>query len=338
MQSDVDIFRQLPTADLSRVSLGPALTSRRRRVSHSSSARATSVAFVVVGTSGAQPAPAFEALLRGVTDAARENRLSLTLAFVSSPSEVPAYLATKTVDGALLHGERPAGELERLISHQPCVWVMANRRRPTYGDQVMPNNTGIGVIAAQYLLGRGHRRLAYLSCGHGLWFMGVRWLSFAAVAADTGASAVMIEETEERCQDLWQHDCVAAAADRVVSRLLAERPMPTGLFIAEDRLLPVIDAALVRHGANAGALTGLDVVSCNNERAHLMGLSVAPATIDIHAESIGRRAIEQLLWRMRNGSETDRVRMMVEPTLVRPQMLQSETTAAAVCDVAASMI
>src|SRR5687768_9438032 len=192
MNSNVRTLRELPTAGLAGMTVGPALTSRRRRAPQNGAARGTSVAFLVVGTSGAQPAPAFEQLLRGVTDAARENHLGLTFAFVSSPGEVPAHLVNKPIDGVLLHGERPAGELEQRISHKPCVWVMANRHRPTYGDQVMPNNTGVGVMAAQYLLGRGHRRLAYLSCGHGLWFMGVRWLSFAAAAAEAGATAVMI--------------------------------------------------------------------------------------------------------------------------------------------------
>src|SRR5688572_9234716 len=81
MNANAGTLRQVPTAGLAAVTLGPALTTPRRRMSHNGAARATSVAFLVVGTSGEQPAPAFEQLLRGVTDAARENHLALTFAF-----------------------------------------------------------------------------------------------------------------------------------------------------------------------------------------------------------------------------------------------------------------
>jgi DNA-binding LacI/PurR family transcriptional regulator len=292
---------------------------RRRGARGNGNHKGTSIAFLVLGTSGSQPAPAFEQLLGGVTDAAREHELELTFSFVSDPSHLPSHLAQRNFAGAILHGERPTGQLEDRIRRAATVWVMANRHRPDYGDQVMPNNTGVGVLAAEHLLLRGHRRLAYLSCTNGSWFMGVRWLGFSAIAAEAGASAVMIEEREEICQDLWRHDGVAAAADKLVSRLLALNPMPTGIFVAEDRLLPVIDAALIRHGADARQFTGLDIVSCNNERPHLIGLHVAPTTIDIRAESIGRLAVEQLLWRMQYIDFPDRVRLMVEPLLIAPQ-------------------
>jgi LacI family transcriptional regulator len=308
---------------MSQLNLQPAALGafRRATAGKNGARRGASIAFLVLGTSGAQPAPAFEQLLRGIADASHHHGLKLTFSFVSDPTDVPVHLAHKHFDGVLLHGEKPAGPLEQRVRHIPCVWVMANRHRPTYGDQVMPNNTGIGVQAAGHLLARGHRRLAWLSCGDGSWFMGVRRLAFAALADEAGASAVFIEEPEERCHDIWQYDGLAGAAEKLVSRLLQLAPMPTGLFVAEDRLLPAIDAALVRHGVDPRELSAVDVVSCNNERPHLIGLRVAPSTIDIRVESIGRRAVEQLLWRMRHPTFAESIRMMIEPVLVAPQTL-----------------
>jgi hypothetical protein len=49
-----------------------------------------------------------------------------------------------------------------------------------------------------------------------------------------------------------------------------------------------------------------------------VGLQVTPATIDIRPESIGRLGVEQLLWRMRNPTVPERVRVMVEPVLIEP--------------------
>jgi DNA-binding LacI/PurR family transcriptional regulator len=94
--------------------------------------------------------------------------------------------------------------------------------------------------------------------------------------------------------------------------------MPSGLFIAEDRLVPLIDAVLSRRGVKIGHGRDAEIISCNNERPYLIGLSAVPATIDIRAESIGRRAVEQLVWRLRNPNVRERIRSMVEPVLVEP--------------------
>ena len=100
---------------------------------------ATSIEFLVLGTSGAQPAPAFAQLLGGVTDAARDHELELNFSFVSDPSSLPNHIAQRSFAGVILHGERPTDELQRRLSRTSTVWVMANRHRPDFGDQVMPD-------------------------------------------------------------------------------------------------------------------------------------------------------------------------------------------------------
>jgi hypothetical protein len=63
----------------------------------------------------------------------------------------------------------------------------------------------------------------------------------------------------------------------------------------------------------------VELVSCNNEQPHYAGLAAEPARIDIRPEAIGRRGVEQLMWRMRRGPEVpERVRVMVDPVLIEP--------------------
>ena len=57
----------------------------------------------------------------------------------------------------------------------------------------------------------------------------------------------------------------------------------------------------------------MHLISCNNEMPYLNRLRPAPATLDIRAESIGRRGIEQLIWRLDNANVQERIRKMVEP-------------------------
>lgn len=46
------------------------------------------------------------------------------------------------------------------------------------------------------------------------------------------------------------------------------------------------------------------------------GRDFNPATIDIRLETVGARAVEQLLWRMAHPDDTDRVAIFASPVLV----------------------
>ena len=136
---------------MQRLSFTP--TARARRNSREAGGlgldtrRPAHLGFVVLGTSGANAAPAFETLLRGVSAACNENALSLNIGFVTDPACVPQWLLGRAVDGLLLHGDQPVGLMQEHLRTVPAVWLMANRRRPLWGDQVMPNNAVIGDMA-----------------------------------------------------------------------------------------------------------------------------------------------------------------------------------------------
>ena len=280
--------------------------------------RATAIAFLVFGNSSSKAAPAFERLLHGVSTAANDNNLDLMFSSVSDPAQLPARSLGREVGGLLLHGERPAAAIQARLRTLPTVWLMANRQRPQWGDQVMPDNTVIGEIAAKYLLGRGHRRLAYLGAGGGgAWSLGLRAFAFTQVARDAGAD-VHAFSADEPAPDYRRSDGLTAVGESLVRQLAQVAPAPTGLFVAEDRLVPAVDRALRARGLRVGSGGDVEIVSCNNERPHLIGLHPQPATIDIRPDAIGRRGVEQLLWRMRNPDVPERVRHLVEPALIEP--------------------
>jgi DNA-binding LacI/PurR family transcriptional regulator len=315
--------------------LSVAAVPRRPR-SAAPGGRARLVAFLVIGASGSHAAPSFEKLIRGVSDALNHRDVGLVFSFVSDPGHLPPRILDRRINGVLLHGERPVGALEARLRRLPTVWLMANRERPAWGDQVMPDSAEIGELAARYLLRRGHRRVAYLGIDGASWSLGLRALSFAKAAADAGAEVRTLTAPEDRAaaagaddywrDDYWRGDGAAVAARGLVKQFVRLDPRPTGLFVAEDRLLPTVDLALAAHGlrtcrAGGGATddgAAVDVVSCNNERPYLIGLAAPPATIDIRAEAIGRRGVDQLLWRMNNTAVPERIHALVEPLLVEP--------------------
>ena len=307
-----------------QLSFSPAARRRWGSANGARSAGATAIGFVVFGTSGSKTTPAFDNLLRGVSAAANDNDLSLMFSFVSDPSQIPGRVLNRHVDGLLLHGERPGAAAQARFRALPTVWLMGNRQRPQWGDQVMPENTVIGDLAARYLIRRGHRSLGYVGTTGGSWSLPLRALAFERSADDAGASVHSLIATEDRTADLWDEDGLASAADDIAAQFieLKNGARPSGLFVAEDRLLPAVSRALRGRGVSIGDVASggadVEIVSCNNERPRVDGTLAPPATIDIRAESIGRRGVEQLLWRMRNRDVPERIRVLVEPVLLEP--------------------
>ena len=299
------------------LSFSPA--ARRRGPRAYDGLKTATIAFMVLGTSGSRPAPAFEKLLRGVSEQSSRSNLNLIFSFVSDPEQLPPKIAERRVDGLLLHGELPTLEVQARLQSLPTVWLMANPQRPTWGDQVMPDNADIGATAAKYLLRRGHRRLAYLGAAR-QWSLETRSMSFAHAAHEAGAEVEIIETREEPAGDFWQRDGLSSAARTLADRLAHSHARPSGLFIAEDRLVPLVDAAMRLYGAwndpSRDPAHPMSIISCNNERSHFAGLQFVPATIDIRAEAIGRLGVERLIWRLRCPDVPERIRCMVEPVLV----------------------
>ena len=58
----------------------------------------------------------------------------------------------------------------------------------------------------------------------------------------------------------------------------------------------------------------MEVVSCNNEWPLLMGLFPRPTVVDIQGAKVGRRAVEQLFWRMAHRDDS-RVVIQIAPLL-----------------------
>jgi LacI family transcriptional regulator len=299
-----------------KISFNPPPRRRSSKASNGRGEQARTIGFLVFGTSGEQTAPAFTQLLRGVSIAARENNLDLFVSFVSKPDELPRRIFEQRVGGLLLHGEQPSKSVEAELRGLPTVWLMANRFPPRWGDQVMPDNSSIGRLAAEYLHQHGCNRVCYLSASPPSWGLQVRELAFCQYMADLGGSARILRAALESPADFWQLD--GSAANALAEQFIQLHPRPQGLFVAEDRHVPTIYSALAAAGISIGAGGDLWLVSCNNELPYLDRLNPTPATLDIRAESIGRRGVEQLLWRLQHLVVNERIRKMVEPSLVAP--------------------
>ena len=275
---------------------------------------AANIAFLVLGTARNRATPAFEGLVHGVSLATNQHDLNLIFSHSPDADQLPQRIMSDRIDGVLLHGALPGKEVRERLRKLPAVWLMGNRRRPEWGDQVMPDGYEVGELAARHLLARGHERLAFLNLDAGHWALRLYGHAFCTTATDAGASAQCIEQARELVSGYWQ-DYSMDATEALVKQYLALSPRPTGLFVADDMQVAMIQPALQRYGVEIGP-GRCEVVACNNEKPYLVGLHPKPTEIDIRAESIGRRGVEQLIWRLEHPKVVERIVTTIEPFIV----------------------
>jgi len=273
------------------------------------------IAFFVLGTTQSRATPGFELLLRGVSLGASHHHLHLTFSHIPDPDQWPKHMADQRFEGVLLHGAPPGPRLREQLGRFPVVWLMGNRNRPHWGDQVMPDFYSVGEMAAQYLLSRGHRRLATLNMDTDHWAHRLAAQAFSLTAQDGGAEVVTVEHSGRPSKEYWR-DFRREEIDSVVGTFEALSPRPTGVFVAEDKQVAILQPALQQRGIELGA-GKVQIISCNNEEPYLLGLEPRPASIDIRVESIGRRGVEHLLWRLEHQGALDRLILSIEPQLVK---------------------
>lgn len=297
--------------------LGYAPSERRPgpKPQRASSSDLATIGFLVFGTSEARATPAFEGLLYGVSLAASQANLNLIFSHVPDPTRLPARIAEQGISGVLLHGAAPSQAIRERLSRLPAVWLMGNRHRPDFGDKVMPDGYVVGEVAARYLMNRGHKRLAFLNVNAGHWPFKVYAHAFAMTAAESDASVQVVERAvREESGSYWRKQD-PQIVDSVVKAYLALPERPTGLFVADDMQVAMLQPALQAHGVKIGP-GDVEIISCNDEQPYLAGLMPKPATVDIQVAAIGRKGVEQLIWRMANTDAPERITCMVEPTLV----------------------
>jgi DNA-binding LacI/PurR family transcriptional regulator len=254
------------------------------------------------------------AKIQGVQRAANEAGLNLLVAEIREGDPLPPMLAEGKVDGILLWGRRAPRRLIASMGNA-IVWISSSHHGGP-GAGVMPGNEIVGRLAASYLLEQGHRDLAFLSLAPLHPGYESRGEGFEYAAHRGGAQVKMVIEAPDNtlAGGNYSGANLAARGRRLVDRLLALSPRPTAIFVADDELTATIYPVLFEKGLQPG--TDLKIISCNNEEPYLAGLHPRPATIDLAPEVTGRRAVEELLWRIRNPEETRRVQVMVEPVLI----------------------
>jgi LacI family transcriptional regulator len=264
--------------------------------------------------------PVVAGAIHGVQQAIATARAKLSFADVPGVDHVPEVLRREPLDGVIVKGalqgdwEHEANpELLKRLSEVPTVWVMG---RPVgcSGDVVQANDMLVGQIAAGHLILRGHRSLAFLSPKPSHAILMRRQASFTLFAQQADADVTVYLGEKQK----WHFPSPAInqveLVQGLVDQLLAERRRPTAIFAPDDRVGAMIARALAARGLQAGR--DISLMSCNNDQPVLMGIHPQLTTIDVHADEIGRRAVDQLAWRMTHREQPIWSDLGIDPTLV----------------------
>ena len=171
----------------------------------------------------------------------------------------------------------------------------------------------VGRMAVNYLAGKGCERLAYITPSSLMSRINLceRWAAFSALAGEQGLSArqCVIEQSHF---DLLETDRDRDLLIRkTLKTFLSQEEMPTGMFVTCDaltaKLYPILQGLGLRIGRD------LEIISCNNETSLLAGLEPRPVSIDIQPEQIGRKAVEQLRWRILHPEEESQITIEIPP-------------------------
>jgi len=271
-------------------------------------------------TLATSPITAF--VLHAIEEEAAAQGFNLVLGQITNAGGLPPSVANGQVDGLLLHGLPPSEDVrEQLSRYSACVWLLSQRRQRGYwGDRVSPDNGQIGAMACEYLANRGHERVAAIHCDPTHLGFIARARGFEDAAREAGLFyEIIVDQANDATPEYLSRD--GAHFDALVDRLLAiDGPMPTGLFVPRDAMTVRMYRALRQRGIRPGR--DIELISCDNIPV-LEGLDPKPTTIDVRPGEIGRRAVEQLLWRINKRDAPMNVTSLVEPLLVPGDEVES---------------
>ena len=267
--------------------------------------------------------PVISAALQGIEGALSTQGRNLMLANIPKADRVPPFLLGNNVAGLILkgpnQGELPSPDENELLQHIyrfPHVWLMG-RLNNAKGDHCNFDTDAASKLAADHLQQKGHRRVAFLNPKPGQTQFEKLRNGFFVATARHGQTLTILEAAPRESLE-WPLPAItnADAVGNLVEKWAAIREpvRPTAIFVPADRTAVQLYSALTAKGLVVGR--DVSVISCNNEHPHLMNLEPAVTTIDVHAESVGRRAVDQLLWRISHSHEPESMQILVEPTLV----------------------
>lgn len=267
--------------------------------------------------------PVITEAIHGVELAIAEANENLMLANVPGADRIPPFLSKGLVDGLVIKTpllgdwkQCASREFIEAVERFPRVWLIGQPDSAS-GDVVASDNEEGARIAADYLFARNHRRIAYLHPRPGQTRSENLKHAFLMQAQRRGMNLRFLEGKRSNTVR-WPLPAITQPTDLIplIDRWEAqpERERPTAIVVGADSIAVQLYTALQQRGLEVGK--DVSVLSFNHEKPLVMGLDPSLTTIDIRAEAIGKRAMDQLRWRMDHVNDPLPTKILIAPRLI----------------------
>lgn len=257
--------------------------------------------------------PFFAEIARGAHDSAYARGYVVTLCDTQRRAESAELFARtllqSNVDGVILAGGVMAPEQMNSLRSRGLPMVLAGRRvTGSPGPCVSVDNVSVGLMATNYLLSKGHTRIAFLSGPPDSPGSRDRERGYREAMEAKGLPSA-------RIQGAYTMECGFQEAERMAREGLKY----TAIFAANDML----GIGLIMGLANAGihAPADIAVIGCDDIPT---GSLIKPSltTIRVPMYEIGSRAMSLLLSRLESGGED----APTESVLLDCELVEREST------------
>lgn len=245
-------------------------------------------------------APIYASILHGIERELIAQGKQMQVCSIRSQEEFKKVVqGNRPPDGLLFLASKNVLSLQSHIGSIPCVSVLGSPCDGVF-DRITYSQSATGRLPAEFFLRAGITNAAILGPtepGRGTTF-GERYTSFCETMRDAGGSPVSLlsdhlYEPGNPSNQPRPHEIA-----RLIGELKSMRPLPKGLFVMADNLLPSVYKHLLEEGIVPGR--ELQIIGCNAESPYLAGIRPSPCLVDIPSEEIGRRSVELLQWRMQH--------------------------------------
>jgi DNA-binding LacI/PurR family transcriptional regulator len=269
--------------------------------------------------------PVIGLLLSGVHNALSNHNITLSIIDIPDPEKLPAIISSRGVDAVIIKAVLRSGSIQwpasinSFLSDIPHVWLTGCP--PGFsGDVCGIDDYSIGLMAANNLFKNGHQRIAVINPDPGHLIFSRRCVAFMQAAHNNNAVVDVFESHTPSpsfpCPPVANLQDILPLVDKV----LAQRQRPTAIFVPADSIAVQVYRALAIRGINIG--DDISILSVNNEKSLIAGLYPMLSTFDIHAEEIGCRSVELLLWRIDNNDAVENI-LLLSPTLIKGESVKN---------------
>ena len=265
--------------------------------------------------------PLFVKLLTEIEQALAEYHLLVTVMQIADPEKDYPMLSEERLDGLLTFAEPTSKLLRSKLESMHTVGLLASKHfEDSKFDWVSSDFRSRGRQAARYLLERGHQRIAFLNPMPDHMGFEETGYHFRLAANKAGVQLTMLTSEKQFKASYWTAQIGQANIEELVDEFIQipAEDRPTGIHVVNDEICISVYEEMKKRGIKVGR--DVEIISCDNHEEFLCRMDPRPATMDLNVGEIARRAVEKLIYRVKNPDALAGVTVLVPPRVVPAEM------------------